>query len=300
MRTAPFITTTGGTRLKAFGAAEWGLVAAIAGMWGSSFLLISIGLEAFRPGLVTMLHIAVGATALSLFPRARRRIDREDLPRLALLGAVWMAIPLTLIAVAQQWVVSSTAGMINGAGPLFAALIAALLLRRLPGPLQALGLLVGFAGVVIVSLVVADGGSSTTLGILLLLLATVLFGLSANITVPLQQQYGALPVVWRAQVVAVALVLPYGLASISGSRFDAGSLGAVLVLGLGATGLGFALMSILVGRAGATRGSVVIYFLPVVATLLGVAFRGESVGAGAAFGVTLILVGAFLTSRRDA
>lgn len=300
MRTAPIITTTGGTRFEAFGPVEWGLVAAIAGVWGSSFLLMTIGLEALRPGLVTLLHIAIGASALSLFPGARRRVDREDLPRIGFLGAVWIAIPLTLIALAQQWVASSAAGMINGAGPLFSALFAALLLRRPPGPLQALGLLVGFAGVLIVSLVVAEGGTSSILGILLLLVATVLFGLSANIAVPLQQRYGALPVVWRAQLVAVALVLPYGVASISDSGFDAASLWAVLVLGLGATGLGFALMAILVGRAGATRGSVVIYFLPVVATLLGIAFRDENVGAVGAVGLTLIVAGASLTSRGEA
>ena len=152
----------------------------------------------------------------------------------------------------------------------------------------------------IVSLVVAEGGASTILGVLLLLLATVLFGLSANITVPLQQRYGALPVVWRAQLVAAFLILPYGLASIFNSTFDPASLWAVLVLGLGATGLGFVLMASLVGRAGATRGAVVIYFLPVVATLLGVVFRGESVGAVATVGLTLIVAGAYLTSRREA
>lgn len=59
-------------------------------------------------------------------------------------------------------------------------------------------------------------------------------------------------------------------------------------------------MATLVGRAGATRGTVVIYFLPVVATLLGVAFRDESVGAAAAVGLTLIVAGAYLTSRREA
>jgi hypothetical protein len=66
---ARVITTAPGTRAEAFGPVGWGLVAAIAGLWGSSFLLLAIGLKAFRPGLVTLLHIAVGATALSLFPR---------------------------------------------------------------------------------------------------------------------------------------------------------------------------------------------------------------------------------------
>ncbi len=201
---------------------------------------------------------------------------------------------------AQQWIDSSLAGMINGAMPLFTALIATLLLRRAPGPMQVVGLAVGFGGVVLVTLPEAGGASGTTLGILLALLATLCYGLAANVAVPLQQRYGALPVVWRAQLVALALVLPYGLASIPGSGFTAPAFAAMVLLGVGSTGLAFILMAVLVGRAGATRGAVAIYFIPIVAAVLGVVFRDETVGLLAMAGVALILLGAYLTSRREA
>jgi drug/metabolite transporter (DMT)-like permease len=58
-------------------------------------------------------------------------------------------------------------------------------------------------------------------------------------------------------------------------------------------------MAVLVGRAGATRGAVAIYFIPVVALILGVTVRGESVSLLALAGVPLVLVGAFLASRRE-
>jgi drug/metabolite transporter (DMT)-like permease len=299
VRAAPIIATARGTRTEAFGPVEWGLLASIALMWGSSFLLIAIALETTEPGLIVFLRLAFGAAALSLVPRARRRVDREDLPRIALLGLVWMAVPLTMFPVAQQWIDSSRAGMINGAMPLFSALVAALLLRAMPGTRQVLGLLVGFTGVVLITLPAAEGASVQTLGLLLVLLAVMLYGLAANLAVPLQQKYGALPVVWRAQVVAVVLTLPYGLISLPGSSFDWGSVGAMAVLGLLSTGLAYALMATLVGRAGATRGAVAIYFIPVVATILGVVFLDEVVGALALAGVSLVLVGAWLTSRRE-
>ena len=300
VRPSSIISTSRGTRTEAFGPIEWGLLAAIAGMWGSSFLLIAFGLEDLEPGLVAFLRVAFGALALSVVPGARRRVEREDLPRIAFLGAVWIAIPLTLFAVAQQWIDSSRAGMINGAMPLFSGLIAALLLRTAPGMLQSVGLLIGFAGVVLVSAPAAGEGSASAIGVALVLFATVLYGVSANVTVPLQQRYGALPVVWRAQLVALALTLPYGVASVPGSSFDASSLLAMVVLGLGSTGIAFVLMAILVGRAGATRGAVAIYFIPVVATILGVLVRDETIGALAIPGIALIIVGAWLTSRREA
>jgi drug/metabolite transporter (DMT)-like permease len=270
-------------------------------MWGSSFVFIAEGLEAFRPGLVALLRLALGAAALSLAPPVRRRIPREDWPRIVLLALVWMAIPLLLFPIAQDLgVASSVAGMINGGMPLFAALFAWFLLRRPPGPRQAVGLILGFAGVVLVTFPEIRGATSTAIGALLALVATALYGLAANVTVPLQQRHGALPVIFRAQLVALVIVLPFGIAGIPGSQFAWSSALAMLALGIFGTGLAFIAMAVLVGRAGATRGAVAIYFIPVVALVLGVAVRGESVEPVSLVGVALILVGAILTSRREA
>jgi drug/metabolite transporter (DMT)-like permease len=294
------ISTAPGTRPEAFGPAEWGLLASVALMWGSSFLWIAIGLEAFRPALIALVRIALGATALSLFPRSRAPVAREDWPRIVLLALVWTAIPLLLFPIAQDMGVSSSAaGMINGAVPLFAALFAAILLRRLPGRIQIAGLVAGFAGVAVISVASAGDGSGSALGTVLALLATVLYGLAANITVPLQQRYGALPVIFRSLLVALVVVLPFGVAGIPGSRWAWPSALAMLVLGVFGTGLAYVASSTLLGRAGSTRGPVQIYFIPVVALALGVGVRGEEVQPIALAGIGLVLVGAWLTSRRE-
>jgi drug/metabolite transporter (DMT)-like permease len=72
-------------------------------------------------------------------------------------------------------------------------------------------------------------------------------------------------------------------------------------VGLGSVSAGFVvvLMSVLVGRVGAARGGITMYFIPIVAIVLGVAFRGESVALVALAGIGLVLAGAFLTSRID-
>jgi drug/metabolite transporter (DMT)-like permease len=300
VRRARVLSTAQGTRPEAFGPAEWGLLSSVALMWGSSFLWIDIGLEAFRPGLITLARIVLGAMAIGLARRSRSPVAREDWPRIVLLAMVWTAIPLLLFPIAQDLgVASSTAGMINGAVPLFAAAFAAILLRRLPGRVQMVGLLVGFVGVILVSLPAAGGSAGTALGTGLALLATVLYGVAANITVPLQQRYGALPVIFRAQLVALAAILPFGVAAVPGSRWAWSSAVAMLLLGVFGTGLAYIASSTLLGRAGPTRGAVQIYFIPVVALILGVAFRDESVSPVAIGGVALVLLGAYLTSRRE-
>ncbi|MPZ66615.1 MAG: EamA family transporter [Pseudonocardiaceae bacterium] len=141
------LESSAGTRIDAFGPAEWGLLIAVATLWGSSFLFIDLGLAAFEPGVIAMVRLSLGAGTLILLARARRRIAREDLPRVAVLGIVWMGIPMLLFPVAQQWVDSAVAGMINGAMPLTTAAWSVLLLRRAPGRIHLAGLAVGFAGI---------------------------------------------------------------------------------------------------------------------------------------------------------
>lgn len=295
----PLISTAQGTNRQAFGPTEWGLLAFIAGVWGSSFLLIAIGLDAFAPGVVTFGRILFGMLGLAVVPAARVPIDREDWPTVALIGFTWMALPLSLFPIAELYVDSSVAGMINGSVPLFAALIAAFLLRTRPGRIHAMGLVIGFVGVVAISWPSLHGADASPLGVGLLLVAVVLYGLSANLAVPLQQKYGGLPVMWRVQLCALAMTAPYGLASIPASHFAWDSFAAVVVLGFLGTGWAFVAMTNLMGRAGAARGSVAIYLTPVVAILLGVVFRDETVAVLALGGMVLVLVGAWLTSRPE-
>lgn len=293
------LSTSPGTLAEAFGPAEWGLLSVIAVIWGSSFLFMAIGLEAFRPGVIAMARVGLGALALALVPRARRPVEREDLPTIALLGVIWMGIPLILFPVAQQWIDSSVAGMINGAMPLTTAAWSALLLRRLPGRRQLVGIAIGFVGIVAISWPEVAESSATALGVGLVVLAIVMYGLSANLAVPLQQRYGALPVLLRVQLAALVVIVPFGLWSLPGSEWAWGPALAMLPLGVLGTGLAFVLMATLVGRVGGPRGSVAIYFVPIVAIVLGVLLRNEPLHPLALVGTVLVLAGAWITSRRE-
>jgi drug/metabolite transporter (DMT)-like permease len=294
------IRTAEGTRRESFGAAEWGLVAFLGLTWGASFLFIDIALDSLAPGVITWLRIVLGAGALALMPQARGPVERQSSPQIVLLGVTWIAIPFTLFPIAQQWIDSSLAGILNAALPLFAAAIAAVLLRRLPRRIHIAGLILGFIGVVLVILPSWGEGDSAPLGIMLVLLATLFYGFSVNIAVPLQQAYGALPVILRAQTIAGVATLPYAIIGLPDSSIEPAGLGAVFILGVFGTGIALAVMASLVGRVGATRGGVAIYFIPVVAVILGVVFRNETIAPLAIGGMVVVLIGAYLTSRREA
>lgn len=289
--------TAAGASAAALGPAEWGLMLAIASMWGSSFLFIAVGLESLEPTVISFGRVLLGAIAIGLIPRARRAVDREDRPSLVLLGVVWIAVPFTFYPIAQQWVDSSVAGLINGSMPIFAGLIAAVMLRRRPGPAQIAGLAFGFAGVATITIQSVNAGDQSLLGIGLLIIATLGYGLSVNLTIPLTQKYGSLAVIWRAQLVAVALLLPFGLWGLQTSTFTWPVVGSLAFLGVLSTGVALVFMGELARRAGAVRASVTIYLVPVVAVILGVVVRDERRSLLTLVGGALVLIGAWLTSR---
>lgn len=292
-------STSVGTNPDAFGLTEWGLLSGVALIWGSSFVFMAIGLDAFNPGVVTLARVALGAITLALIPKARAGIDRQDRTRVFLLGIVWIGIPLMIFPIAQQWIDSSVAGMLNGAVPITSAVFATLLLKRLPGRRQLVGIGIGFVGILAISAPELAESSSTALGTLLVVGAVILYGLSTNLAVPLQQKYGALPVLFNAQLAALVVVVPFGLAQIPGSTWAWPSALAMIPLGVLGTGLAFVLMTTLVGRVGGPRGSVAIYFVPIVAIVLGIVVRNDTIALIAIGGIALVLLGAWITSRRE-
>ncbi|RLE13384.1 MAG: hypothetical protein DRJ28_07490 [Actinobacteria bacterium] len=154
-------------------------------------------------------------------------------------------------------------------------------------------------GVLAISAPELVDSSATALGSTLVIVAVVLYGLSTNIAVPLQQKYGSLPVLFNAQLAALIVVIPFGLSQIPGSTWAWSSALAMVPLGVLGTGLAFVLMTNLVGRVGGPRGSISIYFVPVVAIILGFAVRGDNIEPAAIAGTVLVLLGAWIASRRE-
>lgn len=297
--TTRIISSVEGTNRGPFSVADWGLFVSIALIWGSSFLFISIALDDFAPGLITWLRVGSGAATLAFVPRARKPVLREDRPKLIALSFLWVAIPFTLFPLAQQYINSAVTGMLNGATPIFAALFASVLLKRLPRIAQAGGLLLGLIGLALISVSTGGQGDTAWYGVVMVLVATLCYGISINIAAGLQQKYGSLRIMSRMLIMATIWVSPFGIISLADSTFSLAALGSVLFIGVAGTGLAFLIMGTLSGRVGPTRASFITYLIPVVSVVLGVAFLADQVTPVALFGIGLVIVGAILASRRE-
>ncbi len=276
---------------------DWILLLVPGTIWGASFLFIAEGLEIMGPNGVTFSRILVGFLTLALFPGSRRPIRREDRPGVALVGVLWMAFPLTMFPYAERHVSSALTGMLNGAVPLFIAIVAAGMARRWPSRDIALGLAVGLAGGVLMGLPTLGQGRSTVFGVLLILAALVSYGFALNIARPVQQRNGALPVIWRAQALALLLTAPFGLPELLRARWSPAPLFSLLALGALGTGVAYVLTVMAAGRVGATKASATAFLIPPVALALGMLVRGEHVAGVSVIGGVVCLAGAWLMRR---
>src|SRR5262249_32959911 len=136
-----------------------------------------------------------------------------------------------------------------------------------------------------------------TVGIALIAAALTSYGFAYNLAGPLQQRNGALPVIWRALAVAVALTAPLGIPAVVDAHWKMRSVLSLLMLGAFGTAIANVLPAPAAGRMGATTAGVTAFLIPVVALLLGVLVRHEHVSSMSIVGAAVCLAGAWLVRR---
>ena len=276
---------------------DWLLLVTAAGIWGSSFLFMDIALDAEHPGLVAWLRPLLGLAFMAGVPSARRPVDRSDNPRLFLLGLLWMAVPLSMFPLAQTWIDSSIAGMMNSGMPVTTLIAGATLFGVATHRVQVVGVAVGIVGLLMIGIPTASVGDTSAVGVLLVVLAVSCYGVAANIAGPLHRRYGSPAVLLRVLVVASLATTPWGLVGLAGSGFAWSAVAANLAVGVGGTGIAYVAAASLIGRVGPVRMSAVTYVVPVVAAVLGVTVLGETLGALQVSGALVLVGGAWLTTR---
>lgn len=286
-----------------FSTSDWVLFVSISVIWGASFLLIAFALEGLTPAMITLGRVGLGAATLWALRLARsdgrERIAASDRPRLVVLSVLWVAVPFSLFPLAQEYINSALTGLLNGSVPVWAALISTMIIGRAPKGAQLLGLILGFIGTVLISAPALADGSSQARGVLLVLGATVCYGISLNIAPPLQKRYGAVTLMSGVLGLATLWVLPLALLDFGDNDWQLGAVASVVALGVVGTGAAYWIMATLVGRVGPIRASMITYLIPVVSLVLGVAIRDDSVSVLAIIGAALVIAGALNASRSE-
>ena len=274
------------------------LLLVLAALWGSSYLFIKIGLDELSPAVIVCARTLLGSLALLPFALRRRGFAglRPLLGLAVALAAIQVAGPFLLIAYGERRISSGLAGVLVAAAPIFTALMAPFLDRseRSTGP-ALMGIAVGIAGVALILGV--DLGGASVVGGLLVVCASAGYAAGAFVVKRRFSAADAIGVVTMTMGLSALLSLPLAVATAPSSVPAAGTIAAVLALGVGGTGVAFAIFYTLIAQIGPARASLVAYVAPGFAVLYGVALQGERVTLVTIAGLVLIVGGSWLAGR---
>lgn len=278
----------------------WLAFAAASVIWGVPYLFIEIAVRHdVTPPALAWGRVTLGA--LVLLTLAWRAGTLGGLGRrwrwLLAFAVVEIAIPFPMLAVGEERVPSSLAAIMVAAVPLIGA---ALAIRfdhsERPTPVRALGLAIGFGGVVaLVGLNVA-GHRGELLGIGAIMLTATGYAIGPMVLKHRLTGLDPRATMGASLALASLMLAPWAALDPPHRVPGSGAIGAVVVLGLLCTAAGFVVYAILIGEAGTSRATVITYVNPVVAVALGVLLLGERPGAGAVAGLLLILAGGWLST----
>lgn len=281
-----------------------GIVASLALIWGSSFMLMERGLVAFAPLQVAGLRMTLaGLTLLPFAWRAFRRVERKRWPWILLVGVVGNALPAFLFPLAETVITPATAGILNTLSPVFALLLGVLLFGFHFSRTKVLGMMISFVGALVL---VLAGASEINMGTHLLysgwvVLAALGYGLSVNLIKKHLQEVSALDI---STLALLSMAIPYGwyLASSDiGTVLQVhpqgwASLGFVAVLAAVGTALALILFNRLVQLTDPMVSASVTYLIPIVAVGWDL-LAGYPVYPGQVVGMAVILSGVWLVNK---
>jgi drug/metabolite transporter (DMT)-like permease len=270
-------------------------------IWGIPYLLIKVAVAELTPASLVLLRTTLGAALLVPLALARgdvRPLLRHWKPVLAY-TFFEVAGPWILLADAERKLSSSLAGLLIAGVPLVGAVLAwALRGGDRPDARRVGGMIVGFIGVGLV--VGFNVAADDVLAVGEIALVVIGYAIGPMIIARRLKGVPTVGVVAASLAITALVYAPAGIAQLPARLPSTQVVLSVAILGIVCTALAFLLFFALIGEAGPIRATIITYFNPAVALVLGVALLGEPLTAGMAIGFALIALGSFVATRRSA
>ena len=277
----------------------------VAMLIGGNFTSLKFALDHTTPFLLAGMRTVIGGSALLAFARFRgERLPTrpDDLGRILVVSLSITTLSSGLLVYGVNRVPAGVASLVSSTMPLFTAVLSLLLLGTAISALGRLGLLVGFAGTVVLALPSLEG-EAAAIGIGSLVLSAIAWA------------FGTVFMKWKdfsrvspimlvgVQLIMSALVLiPFALTveGTNGTDWSLGLLVPLLYSAIPANAVTFSLLATVVRRATPTQAAASAYLIPVFGVLFGWLLRSERLGLTEVVGGALVVAGVYLLVNANA
>ena len=270
-------------------------------LWASAFVVIRAVGEDLSPGSLAFARLAVGTIALGLVALRYRR----PLPRGRALffvvgyGVLWFAGYTVVLNWAERHLDAGTAALLVNVAPILVAGVAGIVFREgFPRPVV-IGMLVAFAGVLLIAVGGDGGGVADTLGIGLGLVTAVLYAAGVLMQKVALRSVDAVTATWVGCAAGLVATLPFAPQAVGElSHASGGAIAGVVFLGVGPTAIAFTTWAYALARTDAGRMAATTLCVPGIAVLVSWVTLGEVPTALGLVGGALCLAGVAISRRK--
>jgi drug/metabolite transporter (DMT)-like permease len=278
--------------------ADTARLVSLAAIWGASFLFTRIAAPSLGPVIVAELRTLIAGIALAAwfafagFNPEWRRWGRQYV----IVGILTSAVPFLLWAYAALSLTAGLMSVLNATSPMWGALCSALLLGERLNARRSLGLVMGVAGVALVTRPASDSGFSYP-AIAAALAAAFCYGLAGAYMRRWATNVPSRGMAVGTQLAAGILLIPFIPLWPPAAAPTPLVAASMLALGLACGAIAYLLYFRLVADIGATGALTVTYLIPVFGVLWGALFLGEAVSAAMLAGAALVILGTVFVLR---
>lgn len=284
--------------------AGWILFIILAVIWGSSFILMKLGMQSLSAYQVAAIRILSAAIVLLPFGwRAFKTITKEKRIFVILSGLLGSFFPAFLYCMAETRIDSSLAAILNSLTPLFTIIIGVTFFKLTAGIKKIIGVVIGFTGLVLLPFTTHQGIDFNDLSYAsLVLMATICYACNVNMVSRYLQQTASLHV--AALSFSFLLIPSFIILTATGyfqlpllqQKYLSASLAATL-LGVMGTAIATVLFYMLVKKEGPLFASLVTYGIPIIAVIWGLLY-GEIITLPEIGCLAIILGGVYMVNRK--
>lgn len=268
-------------------------------IWGSSFLFIQGSVNDF--GIFALVELRSLGAAIILLPIAFVYKNQSQLgqywPQITFVALFNTMIPFCLFNFGLLYVQTGLAAILNATAPMFGVVIAYFYLKEKLGKFGLVGMLLGFVGVVLISLEQTSADMSTGLAVIALLFAALCYGIAAVYIKKHLSKVDPFVVAGGSQLISSILLLPLAIVFLPEAWPSVSAWWHAAALSFVCTGIALLLYFDLIAKVGPSKAITVGYLIPLFGVIWGYLFLQETLSPIALFGGALILIGVMFVTK---
>lgn len=275
-------------------------------MWGMTFIWFKIVNEVYKPFTIVFLRLLVSTLVMlgiALFTRVLQKLKRKDLLTYILLAFIYPCVYFIAESIGLTIINATLAAVIVSTIPLFVPIGAYLLLHERVTRLNIIGILVSFAGVVIVILNPDLSLNEDPAGMWLMLLAVFCAVGYTLMVKKLTLTYNAYSITTYQNIFGTIMFLPlfliFDLKDFTAVQHTAKALLNLGYLAIFGSSIAFILFNYSIKTIGATRTEIFSNLIPVFTAIFAYFMLGEELGPKKILGISVVLCGLFLSQLKS-